>query len=161
MVDVCLRRGFHNDGQRIEINNDDEDEERFERETFENPFTIDGKTYRLPERGVKLDFLDKVAQTVPFRKYHPREFCEHDLLSQLIDLALMSNGAGASEVAAFSATSSPSRVPHMLSPAPSETYSKPSSSLPEHDVESRSQILALKTLMQVKGKEALMAFLTS
>ena len=55
-VDIALRRGFKNNGN-IEIENDPTDEEEFglEREEL-------GVTYRLPERGIKLDFIDKVRR---------------------------------------------------------------------------------------------------
>jgi len=59
-INVSLRRGFQNDGH-IEVNNDEEDEEDLEKRTFENEFAIENIKYRLPERGIKLDFLDKIA----------------------------------------------------------------------------------------------------
>lgn len=57
MVDSNLRRGHKNDGL-IEIENDEDQEEPVE---FED-IMIGGIVYRLPERGIKLDFLDKVKQ---------------------------------------------------------------------------------------------------
>ena len=55
-VDIALRRGFKNNGN-IEIENDPTDDEEFgiEREEL-------GMTYRLPEKGIKLDFIDKVRR---------------------------------------------------------------------------------------------------
>ncbi|KZF21478.1 hypothetical protein L228DRAFT_239453 [Xylona heveae TC161] len=56
IVDPALRRGFINNGL-IEIDNDSSDEDDFhDQEEF-------GVVYRLPERGVKLDFIDKVKRT--------------------------------------------------------------------------------------------------
>ena len=53
IVDTALRRGFRNNGI-IEIENElTDDEEEFEREEF-------GVIYRLPERGIKLDFIDRI-----------------------------------------------------------------------------------------------------
>lgn len=53
IVDTALRRGFKNNGL-IEILNDPSDEEdETEREEM-------GIVYRLPEKGVKLDFIDRV-----------------------------------------------------------------------------------------------------
>ena len=53
IVDTALRRGFKNNGL-IEIQNDPSDEEdETEREEM-------GIVYRLPEKGVKLDFIDRV-----------------------------------------------------------------------------------------------------
>ncbi|KAI9879463.1 MAG: hypothetical protein M1830_008510 [Pleopsidium flavum] len=56
IVDTALRRGFVNNGL-IEIENEaSDDEEFFEREQL-------GVVYRLPERGVKLDFIDRVKRS--------------------------------------------------------------------------------------------------
>ena len=57
IVDTALRRGFVNNGL-VEIENeptDDEEEEEAEKESF-------GVVYRIPERGVKLDFIDRVKR---------------------------------------------------------------------------------------------------
>lgn len=51
IVDACLRRGFRNNGV-IEIENEEE-------AAFEE-LVISGVVYRLPERGIKLDFIEKV-----------------------------------------------------------------------------------------------------
>ena len=56
IVDVALRRGFRNNGL-IEIENDASDEEGFE----ENE-GVDGRVYRVPEHGIKLDFITKVKK---------------------------------------------------------------------------------------------------
>lgn len=57
IVDTALRRGFRNNGL-IEIQNDQSDEEdESDREEM-------GIVYRLPERGVKLDFIDRVKMYV-------------------------------------------------------------------------------------------------
>jgi hypothetical protein len=55
VIDTHLRRGHKNNGL-IEVENEEESE-------FEE-VTISGVVYRLPERGIKLDFLDKVKQYV-------------------------------------------------------------------------------------------------
>lgn len=55
IVDINLRRGFRNNGV-IEIDNDSSDDEGFEdTQHF-------GTVYRLPEKGIKLDFISKVKQ---------------------------------------------------------------------------------------------------
>ena len=64
LVDVSLPRGFKTWGD-IEIENDEESEEEREghkilEDGFESDFSIDGTTYRLPEKGIKLDFLEKI-----------------------------------------------------------------------------------------------------
>jgi len=64
VVDVSLPRGFRTWGD-IEIENDEESEEEREghrilEDGFESDFSIDGTTYRLPEKGIKLDFLEKI-----------------------------------------------------------------------------------------------------
>lgn len=60
IVDAGLRRGFINNGL-IEIENEPSDDEVFhEREQL-------GVVYRLPERGIKLDFIDRVKRYVQSR----------------------------------------------------------------------------------------------
>lgn len=54
--DTALRRGFVNNGI-IEIENESSDDETF----FEEEDDM-GTVYRLPERGIKLDFIAKVKQ---------------------------------------------------------------------------------------------------
>lgn len=62
IVDTGLRRGFINNGL-IEIENEPSDEEEFhEREQL-------GVVYRLPERGIKLDFIDRVKRYLLSRVY--------------------------------------------------------------------------------------------
>ncbi|MCJ1340861.1 hypothetical protein MMC09_006157 [Bachmanniomyces sp. S44760] len=56
IIDTALRRGFVNNGN-IEIQNEPFDVDKFiEREEF-------GVVYRVPERGVKLDFIDRVRRS--------------------------------------------------------------------------------------------------
>lgn len=59
VVDTALQRGFANNGL-VEIQNDssDEDSEFYEEENEQ------GTIFRLPEKGVKLDFIDKVKRYV-------------------------------------------------------------------------------------------------
>lgn len=63
ILDVCLKRGFKNNGN-IEIDNTEEEEKELlktkERYSFDDSYIINNIRYRLPENGVKLDFLDKV-----------------------------------------------------------------------------------------------------
>ena len=55
VVEIGLRRGFKNNGV-IEIDEDtSEDDSDVERE-------MSGVTYRVPERGIKLDFIDRIKQ---------------------------------------------------------------------------------------------------
>lgn len=56
IVDVALRRGFKNNGL-IEIENESSDDEFIEENVGE-----DGVIHRIPERGIKLDFINKVKQ---------------------------------------------------------------------------------------------------
>jgi len=58
IVDVALRRGFKNNGL-IEIENESSDDEFIEENVGE-----DGVIHRIPERGIKLDFINKVKQYV-------------------------------------------------------------------------------------------------
>lgn len=63
ILDVCLKRGFKNNGN-IEIDNTEEDEEeelkKKKKLSFDESYIVNNIRYRLPENGVKLDFLDKV-----------------------------------------------------------------------------------------------------
>ncbi|KTW28698.1 uncharacterized protein T551_02548 [Pneumocystis jirovecii RU7] len=62
ILDVCLKRGFKNNGN-IEIDNTEEEEEEQKKRkkiSFDDSYIINNIRYRLPESGVKLDFLDKV-----------------------------------------------------------------------------------------------------
>ena len=72
---MSLPRGFRTWGD-IEIENDEESEEEREghrilEDGFESDFSIDGTTYRLPEKGIKLDFLEKIHM---YNHFH----CETD-----------------------------------------------------------------------------------
>jgi len=54
VVNTCLRRGHKNNGY-IEIeNSESENEMQFTEQE------LGGVIYRLPERGIKLDFIDKI-----------------------------------------------------------------------------------------------------
>lgn len=56
VIDTSLSRGFINDGV-IEIANDSsEDESEFEE------IEVASTVYRLPEKGIKLDFIDRVRR---------------------------------------------------------------------------------------------------
>ncbi|KAF2457608.1 hypothetical protein BDY21DRAFT_29844 [Lineolata rhizophorae] len=56
VVDTDLRRGFKNNGI-VEIANETSDDEEFYEEEMD-----DGVIYRLPESGIKLDFISKVKE---------------------------------------------------------------------------------------------------
>lgn len=55
VVDTSLNRGFINNGVIEVVNDEDEEDEFYEEE-------ISGRVYRLPEKGIKLDFIDRVNQ---------------------------------------------------------------------------------------------------
>jgi len=55
IVDVALRRGFRNNGI-IEIDNMSSDEDEFAEKDML------GTVYRLPEHGIRLDFIDRVKR---------------------------------------------------------------------------------------------------
>ncbi|KAK9244677.1 hypothetical protein V1506DRAFT_578160 [Lipomyces tetrasporus] len=96
IVNVSLRRGFVNNGD-IEVGNDSSDEEQtgpdsenfvkpqllhflngweenpFERSAYDRRiatlnFDTEGVVYKLPERGIVLDFMDKVNSLQPFNR---------------------------------------------------------------------------------------------
>lgn len=54
VVDTSLNRGFINNGIIEVINDESEEEEDFYEEE------VSGTVYRLPEKGIILDFIDKV-----------------------------------------------------------------------------------------------------
>lgn len=58
VFDTALNRDFVNDGV-IEIANDSSDDES----EFEE-IDVSGVVYRLPEKGIKLDFIDRVRRSV-------------------------------------------------------------------------------------------------
>lgn len=55
IIDTALRRGFRNNGL-IEIENDPSDEDSGLEEE------VSGVIYRVPEKGIKLDFIDQVKR---------------------------------------------------------------------------------------------------
>ena len=55
IVDLALKRGFTNNGI-IEVDNEPSDEDEF------NEKDMLGTVYRLPEKGIKLDFIDRVKR---------------------------------------------------------------------------------------------------
>ncbi|KAI4761816.1 hypothetical protein E4T52_06015 [Aureobasidium sp. EXF-3400] len=64
VVDTALSRGFINDGV-IEIANDSsEDESEFEE------IEVASTVYRLPEKGIKLDFIDRVRRSRAAEQYY-------------------------------------------------------------------------------------------
>lgn len=56
IVDTSLNRGFVNEGIIEVINDESEEESEFYDEE------VSGVVYRLPEKGIKLDFIDRVHQ---------------------------------------------------------------------------------------------------
>jgi len=100
LVDVSLPRGFRNWGD-IEIENDqtsDEEREghRILEDGFESDFSIDGTTYRLPEKGIKLDFLEKIHMygCRPSCADYTRERLRPKSLDMLSDQAIAVTASG-------------------------------------------------------------------
>lgn len=58
IIDTALRRGFVNNGQ-IEVMDDPSSAEESE---FEEDETPSGTVTRVPSKGIKLDFIDKVQR---------------------------------------------------------------------------------------------------
>jgi hypothetical protein len=56
VVDTALTRDFINDGVIEIVNDSSEDESEFEE------IEVSGTVYRLPEKGIKLDFIDRVRR---------------------------------------------------------------------------------------------------
>lgn len=198
LVDTHLRRGFRNDGN-IEVFDESDEEEVQDIPFFDvkdTPFGVsakvnnhysrqnrlmssDGVIYRLPERSIKLDFIDAVH--IENSQPYP-ETRAVDVLVALDELAtrptetvsgvrdlcyFQKQGSRDLEVATFKAnlyklldaalyeedqhdrTQHPP-MSHLTSPPPDDNISPPE----------REQLLAIKQLMQIKGKDALLRFLT-
>lgn len=60
IVDTCLRRGHKNNGI-IEIESEEEDQ-------YEES-TMLGVVYRLPEKGIKLDFIEAIKRYEAYAYY--------------------------------------------------------------------------------------------
>ncbi|KAF2147362.1 uncharacterized protein K452DRAFT_6258 [Aplosporella prunicola CBS 121167] len=59
IVDVNLSRGFKNDGLiEVDLSDDSDRDEEF----LEQDDAVDGRVYRLPSQGIKLDFIAKVKE---------------------------------------------------------------------------------------------------
>ncbi|KAK4982543.1 hypothetical protein LTR66_009217 [Elasticomyces elasticus] len=67
VIDTSLSRGFVNNGI-IEIINESSDDEEF----YEDDNDSAGRVFRVPEKGLKLDFIDKVKTDVLKRKREMR-----------------------------------------------------------------------------------------
>ncbi|KAK9484552.1 hypothetical protein V1527DRAFT_469611 [Lipomyces starkeyi] len=231
IVNVSLRRGFVNNGD-IEVGNDSSDDEQIvpENENFvkpqllhfldgweENPFErsaydrriptwdfdTEGIVYKLPERGIVLDFIDKVNSLQPFnrkREYplplneldrlverpymerefvrnaaylnqsHMRETITRQNVSNLIDAAIKISvdaklNDDQMEDAETKATSPLSPLSELTKASSGQVDSsnssistvEPPTSPPEED---RDSLLAVQKLLRIKGKDALMKFLS-
>ncbi|OLL23273.1 hypothetical protein NEOLI_000863 [Neolecta irregularis DAH-3] len=178
VVDVSLNRGFKNNGD-IEIDNEEEDED-----PWEDEFNVDGVRYRLPERGIKLDFIERV-QRKSSRTSSEQTDTMRSMLSNLIESRQGS--------VAYTASSIEEELEHrsdlerqvlhnlalMSFQPPEETRSslkvllqvalselsvdKPSdkSSDISFSSQERAHLLAVKNLIQLKGEDALLQFLSS
>ena len=68
IIDVALRRGFRNNGL-IEIEPESSgDEDEIVKE-------LSSSTVRAPERGIKLDFIDRMNRLVVSILHHQQQFC--------------------------------------------------------------------------------------
>ncbi|KAK9371174.1 hypothetical protein V1509DRAFT_613833 [Lipomyces kononenkoae] len=231
IINVSLRRGFVNNGD-IEVGNDSSDDEQIgpESENFVKPqllhflngweespfersaydrriptweFDTEGIVYKLPERGVVLDFIDKVNSLQPFgrkrsyppplneldrlveRPYMEREFVRNvaymnqshmpetmtrQNVSNLIDAAIKINAdaklncnemedvetKGTPPLSPSSELTKISSGPVDSSNSSISTGEPPTSPL-EQD---RESLLAIQKLIRIKGKDALMKFLS-
>lgn len=86
IVDVQMRRGFRNNGL-IEIEMEDSDSDQ----AFE-PEQGEGIVNRLPERGIILDFMDKMKRHQPVRgpasdEFDGRPLSEQQTILNLVKLA--------------------------------------------------------------------------
>lgn len=192
-----LRRGFANDGDIEIIPTEDQLSERFERSiprffsdlyntsdgvaaklapqtSYSRSFEIDGIKYRLPEEGIKLDFIDFVKQSHEQEEQHSLSDSTSDVLKALDALAdrpqpdrkavrdllyLQSNGSDDAISASASAN-----VARLLDAAfVLDNDSEEARSLVGENHKSFSteaiQLFAIRELMQLKGKDKLLKFL--
>ena len=63
VIDIGLRRGFRNNGMVEIAEEHSEEESEIEKE-------MSGVVYRVPEKGIKLDFIDRVKRYIPFHSPH-------------------------------------------------------------------------------------------
>ncbi|ODQ53561.1 hypothetical protein SAICODRAFT_24800 [Saitoella complicata NRRL Y-17804] len=190
VVDVQLSRGFKNNGD-VEIANEQEKEAEDEFEEF----TVQDVKYRLPERGIKLDFLDKVKGTwkevrrtngtgfrrppsdisMPYMHVPPpmsetdeellenRTVDEQEVVRNAVTLLSSMTTRNQKNTSLAALIDVAMADLHPL-PTPPSQQARPgcsgllSVSSPPAEAE-RVQLLAIQTLLRVKGKEALMKFL--
>ena len=98
-TDASLPRAFGMVAE-IEIENDASSEEEKESQRpledgFESDFSIDGTTYRLPEKGIKLDFLEKIHMYADLFIPNDREKLRPKSLDMLSEQAAIHHVAGA------------------------------------------------------------------
>jgi hypothetical protein len=208
IVDTHLRRGFKNDGNIDVLDSSDEEFTRdipyFDiRDTksgvgapipkhVEKTLTADGITYRLPARGILLDFIENVHKTIndPLAETNNAE-----ILLALDELALRPNNereavrdlcflqaANSKDMDVFVAKKNLNTLLDVViaSPRslPNGNRGKTQSSVPAHSPEQedfkqnillddlgdlslseREQLLAIKKLISVKGRDKVMEFL--
>ncbi|KAK9238135.1 hypothetical protein V1525DRAFT_342265 [Lipomyces kononenkoae] len=232
IINVSIRRGFVNNGD-IEVGNDSSDDEQIgpEAENFVKPqllhfmngweespfersaydrriptweFDTEGIVYKLPERGIVLDFIDKINALQPFsrkrtyplplneldrlveRPYMEREFVRNvaymsqshmpetvtrQNVSNLIDAAIKINAdakMNGDEMEDVETKGTPPLSPSSeLTKASSSQVDSSNSSIstgepPTFALEDdRESLLAIQKLIRIKGKDALMKFLSA
>ncbi|KAK9469335.1 hypothetical protein V1512DRAFT_231685 [Lipomyces arxii] len=208
VINVSLRRGFVNDGD-IEVENDSSEDEGvpeddsivkpqllhfldgWERNPYEPAFdrrleTVVDDTgpivFKLPERGIVLDFIDKINSLSPYRRkpaeplclteldrlvcrpYHEREFVRNaSYLNQSFtpeavsrqNMSVLADAALCVEDTTSEEHGSPSSSDATKSVTGATTESTPLSAADDE----RESLLAIQKLIQLKGKDALMKFL--
>ncbi|KAK9461019.1 uncharacterized protein V1516DRAFT_624969, partial [Lipomyces oligophaga] len=195
-ISVSLRRGFANDGD-IEIDNDSSEEEEpgppgsevlvqakhlhFMDGWKENPLIktplskyvlteeheSNGVVYRLPERGIVLDFLDRVNLLPHERRREPEKLSLTEL-DRLIALpykerefirnAAYLNQSHTTEAMSRQALSALLDAALDVEEAAADQYIDMNDNDDDYDVDS---LLAIQKIMKLKGKSALLEFLES
>lgn len=198
IVDSHLRRGFRNDGN-IEVLDESDEEEVQDIPFFDvkdaplgvsarisnqhhrqnRLISSDGVIYRLPERSIKLDFIDAVniENRQPFAETRTVDILvaldelatrPTETVSGVRDLSYFQQQNTQDEQVAIAKAnlyklldaalyeeenqdrSQHPPMAHLSSPPPDDNVSPPE----------REQLLAIKQLMQIKGKDSLLRFLT-
>ncbi|QSL65838.1 hypothetical protein MERGE_000116 [Pneumocystis wakefieldiae] len=182
ILDVCLKRGFKNNGN-IEIDNTDEELlEKKKKYSFDDAYIINNIRYRLPESGVKLDFLDKVRtlrksqssqqseinndeiESNPLKEMLPDTLgpLEREIIKDLIQLRLIKVTPQDHKNLTSLITIAQMELDAF------ENYEKNKNSEKDNirteqkiSDEEHAQVLTIKKLIKVKGYAALVEFLTT
>ncbi|ODV90679.1 hypothetical protein CANCADRAFT_109262 [Tortispora caseinolytica NRRL Y-17796] len=181
IVDVTIPRNFRNSGY-IELTNDTDDEMNDDYDRF----NVDGITYRLPERAVKLDFIEHaklksyyelVAKQLDSQKEYaslstldallPNDYHEREALSGLAYLRTANSPVSIYHKNVLSLLHA---IQFVEESEDSQRYKKKmealtrgshESNFDDLSIEDKMELMAVRQIIRAKGKDALYDFLLS